>query len=134
MWLSLIVIILSSICGGIIFYSGLLRNILSRIFTNWAQKHLVQVHQQWYIISYPYGVNWYKIMLPKVRKPVLINSIVDNNGLDIKTNILSFLGPGYNCHGLMITPKMLGYNKITINYGINPIEKSFEENTPILLT
>ena len=107
---------------------------VKQTFANFLSKKHVEINTNYYIVYYPYGVSWYKIIVPRNRRPMVIDSITDENGVDIKSQVLSFMGPGHNFHGMMVTPKMMGFQKITIEYGaVDKISKSFDTNVPILL-
>lgn len=98
-----------------------------------SKKHVV-INPNYYIVYYPYGVSWYKIIVPRNRRPIVIDSIVNENGVDIKADVLPFMGPGHNFHGLMVTPRMMGFERVTIEYGVaQKLVKTFEANQPILL-
>ena len=77
--------------------------------------YFVEMHHAHYIINYPYGLTWYKILIPRKRGPCQIVDITDQDGNDVKDQILQFLGPGYNFHGIPTTPKMLGYKSLTFS-------------------
>ena len=96
----------------------------NKIFSNTVGKYLIELHHTHYIINYPFGVNWYKIIIPRKRGPCMIDEIMDEKGCDIKEKILSFMGPCHNFHGQEMTPKILGYGSITFTF-INEDIKTF---------
>jgi hypothetical protein len=108
-------------------------NILN-VVKEWVNYKLfqwvVEIHHAYYIINYPYGMRWYKLLVPRKRGPVLIDTISNENGVDIKDIVLQYAGPGYNFHGQHITPKHLGYNKVIVKF-IDDNESSFDSNEPI---
>lgn len=83
--------------------------------TNKLAQYLIEMHHNYYIIHYPLGVKWYKAVIPRNRGPSpFIDSITDENGNDIKEEVYKFLGPCFDFHMGEITPKIMGYSKITI--------------------
>lgn len=87
-----------------------------QIMTNQCAKYFVEMHHKYYIVHYPYGVTWYKIMIPRRRGPCKVDTITDIEGNDVKQELQSFLGPGDNFHGINITPNMIGYSQLTFAY------------------
>lgn len=104
----------------------------NKITTNVLGKHLIEMHHKYYIVNYPFGVNWYKIIIPRKRGPCLIDEIIDGEGKDIKANIFEYMGPCHNFHGLSVTPSMLGQTQITFKY-LDGTEKTFANNDIITL-
>nr|QBK87476.1 MAG: hypothetical protein LCMAC201_03860 [Marseillevirus LCMAC201] len=41
---------------------------------------------------------------------------IDCNGNNVKKDVLAYMGPSHNFHGISITPKMLGYDSLTFTY------------------
>jgi len=79
-------------------------------------RRLVEIHHKYYIINYPYGVTWYKIIVPRRRGPCRIDEITDGDGNDVKKEVTAYLGPSHNFHGVTVTPTMLGYDSLTFTY------------------
>ena len=86
-----------------------------QVITNWLSIKFIEIHHRYYIIHYPYGVTWYKIIVPRRRGPCTIHSITDADGNDVKDAIFAFMGPGHSFHGIRVTPRMLGYETLTFN-------------------
>lgn len=101
-----------------------------QVIANQIGNRLVEMHHKYYIIHYPYGVTWYKMIIPRRRGPCMIDSIKDSDGNDIKQDIVPYMGPSHNFHGTRVTPKMLGYDSITFIY-LNGTEKTFQSTEPI---
>lgn len=80
-------------------------------------RFLIEHHKNIYIINYPFGTTWYKVVIPRHRQKILLfDSIVDEQGNDIKNNIIAFMGPYKNFHGCNISPGLLGYKSITFTF------------------
>lgn len=66
------------------------------------------------IVKYYDGDNEYEVRFPVRRGPGRIQQIVDQNGGDISPQVFKAMGPGKNFHGIPTTPRMLGYDSITL--------------------
>ncbi len=84
-----------------------------QVFANQISRYLVDVHGTHYIVHYPLGVTWYKIVIPRRRGPSQIDTIITEDGVNVKKQVAAFLGPGYNFHGQTVTPKIMGYDILT---------------------
>lgn len=84
-----------------------------QVIANQIGNRLVEMHHRYYVIHYPYGVTWYKIIVPRRRGPCKIDTVVDQDGKDVKKDVFAYMGPSHNFHGVAITPKMLGYESLT---------------------
>jgi hypothetical protein len=104
---------------------------INQLLTHWLYQQLVEVHRNYYIVHYPLGVSWYKIIIPRRRGPSRITQILDHQGRDIKEDLFAHLGPGKDFHGQPITPEMLGHQQLTIIQG--PQELIFENNDKITI-
>jgi len=108
---------------------------MSKMMTNYLFQKCVEIHHKYYIVSYPYGMKWYKIILPRVREPCLIDkveTVIDNVAVDVSKNIFDYLGPCFNFHGQEMTPEILGYTNLTFTF-IDETTKTFENNQEIEL-
>lgn len=124
----------ATVLGGLYYYSNAFSTAVHQFYANMLSRKHVVINQNYYIVHYPYGVSWYKIIVPRNRRPIVIDSITDESGKDIKSEVIPFMGPGHNFHGLMVTPRMMGFDRITIEYGVaQKCIKTFETNQPILL-
>ena len=103
-----------------------------QILTNKISKNIVEMHHRYYIINYPFGVSWYKIIIPRKRGPCLIDTITDGQEVDITKHIFTFMGPSYNFHGIDITPKLLGYEKLNF-YFTSGEKRIFKDNEKIIV-
>jgi hypothetical protein len=103
---------------------------IQQIFANQLSKHLVEIHHRHYIIHYPYGITWYKIILPRRIGPCMIDTVVDHHANNVKKDIFAFMGPTHNFHGLQLTPNVLGYDSLTFTF-LDGTFKTFE-STDIL--
>lgn len=74
---------------------------------------LVEVHHEYYIVNYPYGMEWYKIKIPRNRNPKVILSI-SSEDKEVYKEIVPFMGPGFNFHGIPTTPENFGLYSLTI--------------------
>lgn len=88
-------------------------------------RRITEMHHAHYIVNYPHGFTWYKILIPRKRGPCEIMDIHDQDGNNVTDTILQFMGPGHNFHGIPTTPKMLGFESLTFSFLID--EKKFEQ-------
>lgn len=114
---------------------------LNSMFVSKIAKKFIEMHHTHYIIHYLYGLTWYKIMIPRERSPMIIEDILDCNGDSVKDEILPFMGPGHNFHGITTTPGSLGHDHLTFtfldlnsdNLAADSLTRCFERDDPILL-
>jgi len=107
---------------------------MSKIMTNYLFQKCVEIHHKYYIVSYPYGMKWYKIILPRVRNPCMIDkveTIVGSEIIDVTNVIFDYMGPCYNFHGQKITPQILGYSNLRFTFLDDTIE-TFQEQAEII--
>lgn len=98
-----------------------------QVIANQIGNRLVEMHHRYYIVHYPYGVSWYKIIIPRRRGPCRIDTILDEDGNNVKKDVCSFMGPSHNFHGTQVTPEMLGYNSLTFTDLAGDV-KTFDKN------
>lgn len=103
-----------------------------KLMTNQLGNRCIEMHHKYYIIEYPYGVSWYKIVVPRRRGPSKIAEICNEWGRDVKEEILPFMGPSHNFHGLAVTPSQLGYNELTFTDLVGD-KRTFRDTEPIKL-
>ena len=84
-----------------------------QVFANQISRYLVNVRDTDYIVHYPLGVTWYKIIIPRRRGLSQIDTIITGDGKNVKKQVAAFMGPSHNFHGQPVTPKILGYNTLT---------------------
>lgn len=74
-----------------------------------------------YTLVYHHGSTRHRVVFPIRRGPTRIHSIVtERDGIeeDVTSSIREVMGPGHNFHGIPTTPKMLGYDTLTVHrYG-----------------
>ena len=103
------------------------KTVVQEVVAYYLSQYLVEVHHNYYIIHYPFGMKWYKIIVQRVRGPQSVDSVYSHDGTDITDSIAEYFGPCYNAHQTAITPKLLGHTAIKIvDYSGN--EKIFNEN------
>lgn len=102
-----------------------------QIITNYISKRLVETHHRYYIIHYPYGVTWYKMIIPRKRGPCRITRVTCV-GKDVTSDVLKYMGPSHTFHGVKITPKMLGFSELSFHFLDNTVQ-TFGETEPITL-
>lgn len=85
-----------------------------QVITNQIGKKIIEMHHKYYVINYPYGIKWYKIIVPRNRSPCIIDTIHDENDNNITNDILQYMGPCHNFHGKEMTPNLLGYSELHI--------------------
>ena len=92
-----------------------------------------------YVISYYIGGSMYKFPVTTMSSSrKVVSCIYDSSKIDVTKQILPYLGPLLDCHGLRLTPVFFGKKEITVVYDdINIIgelqEKSFREKEEIVL-
>lgn len=91
-------------------------------------RYLIEIHNDHYIIHYPYNTKWYKIIVKRDRGPQMIDSIHNDSGLEITDEMSEYMGPYFNAHTrIAVTPQILGYKQVKIiNYDGD--EKVFSDN------
>lgn len=84
--------------------------------TNKLSQYFIEMHHTYYIIHYPLGVRWYKAVIPRHRGPSPpIDTIINQDGEDVKDEVYKYVGPSFDFHSQKITPRLMGYSKLTIN-------------------
>jgi len=66
-------------------------------------------------IHYSIGEHTYRIMSPVNIKPSPIIKVTSNDK-NVTEYVRSYMGPHNNFHGLKYTPKMFGFDKMTVVY------------------
>ena len=92
-----------------------------------AESSIEKLDNGRYLLIYNINENIYRILLPKITKASNILYVYDELNNDITDVYESYLGPNLNFHGCNYTPKLLGYNSITVVYDNNEIY-NFKEN------
>lgn len=64
------------------------------------------------ILSYTYKGNDYKIAITTRTGPNTIESVLNEKGDDVSTEILPYLGPARDWHGKVYYPKWWGYERL----------------------
>jgi len=90
-----------------------------------------------YDIQYMYHGSFYKIRVISKSKSsdtssFIIDKIFNECGEDISLDILPYLGPKYDFHGIQYTPIDFGHRKMTFLY-TNFDTDTFHSNQPICL-
>lgn len=105
---------------------------IKKFVANQSAKYLIEMHHKYYIVNYPYGVKWYKIIIPRKRGPCPFEYIYDENETDVTESVLTFMGPSFDFHKLPITPKQMGYESLTFVLE-DDSEKKFMQNDTIFI-
>jgi len=117
--------------------SGIIRKDGISSFLGWAKKvftkhigaRLVEMHHHYYIIHYPYGMEWYKMKVKRTRGPgPLIDNVIyiDPESLqekDITKDFFAYFGPCHDFHGQEMTPEDMGYSNIKIEYMTGEVDE-----------
>jgi len=65
-----------------------------------------------FVIDYPYGPKWYKLMIPKHNNKRIL-SVKIESGEDIKHILKKYMGPYDNFGNVSgLTPRLLGYGRL----------------------
>lgn len=69
-------------------------------------------------VKYVYNKKEYKILVNTRKDPTSINilSIKDENNNDVTDKVLVYYGPAYDLNNQIITPSLIGYNQLTVEY------------------
>ena len=73
-------------------------------------------------VVYLLGNQTYRMYIPKILRFSSI-ACVTSGGIDITSKFNEYLGPQMDFHGIYMTPKLLGYDSVTITY------RNLEERT-----
>jgi len=99
--------------------------IITKFFSN-----IIKENSDFYDIFYYWHGTKYKIRILKkkiINFNKIIDTIYDHNNKDITDDIIPYLGPKYDFHGLLYTPLDLGYKHIIIEWSDESIQK-FDSN------
>lgn len=84
------------------------------LLSNW----IIEDQPQYFIINYPYGIKWYRLMIPKNNRRII--SVTNELGENIKQEIKDYMGPYDNFGNVRgITPNLLGYSQLTFKDVLN---------------
>ena len=111
-----------------------IRTMFSIFWTFLKKKRHSSSHEKFnrdYIkISYTYKEKPYYYLLKVKRGVTPLLKIEDEQGNDIESSIMPYLGPNLDCHNIKLTPKDFGYKKIVATT-VFDTTSVFEENDPI---
>lgn len=96
------------------------------------EKPAEKFNRNYIKISYNYKDKQYFYLLKVPRGVTPLQSICDENNINIENIIIPYLGPNLDCHGITLTPKDFGYKSITFTTVFDKVIK-FEENDTIVL-
>lgn len=113
--------------------------VVSIQYNDLYNKYVQKVKQPIYITHEIFDVEYYHKgkkynirISDKTKKHISINAY-DSTGTDISSVLLSYLGPNYDFHGKTYTPRLLGYESLTIiDESLNQI--IFQADDPINLS
>lgn len=66
-------------------------------------------------LVYHQGTSRYIVRFPKTRGPGKVSMVLDENEEDVTSKIREYMGPCHNFHGIITTPKVLGYKKLSFS-------------------
>tara|TARA_Y100000389_G_C17412106_1_gene491544 strand:+ start:234 stop:734 length:501 start_codon:yes stop_codon:yes gene_type:complete len=98
-------------------YINSLRIIIISIYLNMLQKfkhNAVKIDKKTYELTYCLDDKTYKMLFKVKRGPNPILKILDENDLDVTSELLPYIGPNYDWHNFKISPKF--FNKKTIKF------------------
>jgi len=125
---------LPCIAGICFYYLDQLRIMYQLLQSKWIvllSGYLIEDRPQHFIINYPYGIKWYKMLIPKNSKRLI--SVISPTGENIKHSLKEYLGPYDNFGNVRgITPALLGYNSLTFKDVLNT-EQTFSIDEQISL-
>ena len=119
-----------------IYRGQLISKYIYQFVTRIISKKLVEIHHKRYVVWYPYGVHWYRIVIPRVRGPSRVSnvlSVVDSTTFeDVTDEVKEIMGPCNNFHGIPTSPKMLGYSKLIFKFAFDSLQpKLFKDDETI---
>jgi hypothetical protein len=117
----------------LLFQTNFIMSLIKEYFVKYLSGKCIELSPKYYKIHYPYGVNWYTIIVPRKRGPYRITEIYGftysdpEEQLTITKSINKIMGPSHNFHGIPTSPKMLGYKKIIFN-NLDDVKKKFVDD------
>ena len=75
-----------------------------------------QIHKHVYDIQYQIHLKQYKIRVHHKKGPSVYEHFYDQDGNNITYDILPYLGPNQDFHGISYTPNDFGFLNMTIEY------------------
>lgn len=73
------------------------------------------IDRNMYELSFVHNSVTYRFRFPRKRRPCNVVKVVDcENGQDVTTEFLQFMGPSHDFYGATVTPKFLGFGDIVI--------------------
>jgi hypothetical protein len=116
---------------------GMIHTLLFKKLLELLSCGYVMIYDDYCIVSYYKGLNKYSITFPikkGIRTIKNIQCCNDSNDVNESGNndkdLMLFLGPFGNFHGINTTPKMLGQDKVIVTYKNN--EKQIYNNDEII--
>jgi hypothetical protein len=91
----------------------------------------VQIHKHVYDIQYQIHLKQYKIRVQHKKGPSIYQHFFDQDGNNITYDILPYLGPNQDFHGISYTPNDFGHTKIIVEYQDGE-KRSFEKDDGII--
>lgn len=90
----------------------------------------IEVRKHVYDIQYQIHLKQYKIRVHHKKGPPIYKHFYDQDLNDISLEILPYIGPNHDFHGISYTPNDFGYSNISVEYS-NGIIISFEKDQVI---
>lgn len=111
---------------------SLLLNAIYIFLSQKLNKSLIHINNNIYDIQYVVKGQLYKIRFKVPISPSLILLITDEDNNDVTNDILPYIGPDNNFHGIKYTPKSFNKKKLIFET-INGDELTFSEDDTIII-
>ena len=110
---------------------GLSHNYIRSKLERWFNLKTTNHTDTHTILTYHDGTQQYKIKWKK-KSPSFIKKVTDENDNDITDEIRPYLGPNYNFHGTLLTPRDFEKRSISFHYLIPPSTTTTFEDDQIM--
>lgn len=121
-------------------WKGILQTIMTMAWVGYMflyqkmAKNLVIKNKCEYDVHYLLGSRLYKIRIYSSRGPARrkVLQVIDQNDNDVTTELMSYLGPREDFHGILYRPEHFNYDQLTFNLA-NGDTKVFSRQEPIMV-
>jgi hypothetical protein len=119
-------------------FKGLVQTIVTLAWIGYVfiyqklSKNIIKRSTNQYDVHYLLGSRLYKIRIFSSRGPRKVLQVIDDKNNDVTTDIVSYLGPSEDFHGILYQPSHFDYEQLTFNLSNGDV-KVFEKNEPIIV-
>ena len=101
-------------------------------FVQWINNSVRKVDRNLYEVSYVINGRLYKMLVKPIRGPAPILLVVNDEGEDITSHVLPYLGAQHDFHGHPFTPRFFEHRQISIETALGET-LTFEETDVLRL-